>query len=208
VSFFPPPAVATPASDPYVLAVGGTHLNAGPNGTYESESAWTQRSVSPSNGAGGGGFSTLYARPSWQVGVPGPFRGIPDVSANADTDSGYIVECSYCNGGQRVWFSLGGTSISAPVWAGLVALADQLAGHALGFLTRQLYQIAQEPFAAFHDITMGNNTYTFPTSNGQSQTVPGYPAAPGWDPTSGLGSPNAVVLLPLLAATTRTTVPD
>jgi subtilase family serine protease len=202
-SFFPTPAVATPASDPLVLAVGGTHLKASANGTYQGESAWTQVSVANNNGAGGGGFSQLYPKPGYQLGVTGAMRGIPDVSINGDNNSGYIVECSYCNGGVRVFFSLGGTSISAPAWAGLVALADQLAHHPLGFINPALYQIARGPLyqAAFHDVTTGNNSYSFINAAGQPVTVPGYNATAGWDAATGLGTPDAQVLLPLLVAT-------
>lgn len=200
-SFLPTPVVAIPASDPFVLAVGGTHLIASTDGDYKSESAWTQPQPSTPR-AGGGGFSSIYPRPGFQLGVPGAWRGIPDVSLNADDNTGYIVECSYCNAGIRVFFQLGGTSISAPAWGGLVALANQLAGHALGFVNPALYKIAQGPFrkAAFHDIVTGNNSFTFVNSGGQTVTVPGYNAVPGWDAATGLGTPNAVVLLPLLAA--------
>lgn len=207
-SFFPSPTVGTPASDPLVLAVGGTHLDAAPDGTYKSETAWAQLSVTNNNGAGGGGFSNVYALPSYQVGmVPGAWRGIPDVALDGDPTSGYIVECSFCNGGQRVWFALGGTSIGAPAWAGLIALANQLAGRALGFVNPALYQIAHGPRGplAFHDILAGNNQYAFTDAQGQAVTVPGHQAGPRWDAVTGLGSPDATVLLPSLV--TRMTRP-
>ncbi len=200
-SFFTTPTVAIPASDPGVLAVGGTHLQADTNGNYQGETAWTQVSAQQNNGATGGGFSTLYGRPDYQRGVLGTRRGIPDVSVNADNNSGYTVECSYCNGGTPVFFSLGGTSFGGPVWAGLIALADQLAGRSLGFVNPALYAIAAGPQGrlAFHDIIQGNNQYAFVNANGQPVTVPGYSAVSGWDAATGLGTPNAEVLLPLLA---------
>jgi subtilase family serine protease len=95
----------------------------------------------------------------------------------------------------------GGTSASAPIWAALIALADQYAGRHLGFVNAVIYQIARSPsyHQAFHDITLGNNTVQFPP-----KTITGYQAAPGWDPVTGWGSPDAQALIPLLA---RHTVP-
>ena len=92
--------------------------------------------------------------------------------------------------------SHGGTSASAPIWAALIALADQYAGRHLGFINPAIYQIAGSPryHQAFHDITTGNNTVKFPPT-----TITGYQAAPGWDPVTGWGSPNAQLLIPLLA---------
>ena len=92
----------------------------------------------------------------------------------------------------------GGTSASAPIWAALIALADQYAGRHLGLVNPAIYQIARSPryHQAFHDITTGNNTVQFPPT-----TVTGYQAAPGWDPVTGWGSPDAQVLIPLLART-------
>jgi subtilase family serine protease len=90
----------------------------------------------------------------------------------------------------------GGTSAATPLWGGLVALADQLAGHDLGFVNPALYQIARSPDYtwAFHDITTGNNSVLV---NGTTYT--GYQAGPGWDPVTGLGSPDAAVLVPILS---------
>jgi subtilase family serine protease len=90
----------------------------------------------------------------------------------------------------------GGTSASAPIWAALIALADQYAGRHLGFVNPALYGIAAGPayHQAFHDITAGTNTVEFPP-----ETITGYQAGPGWDPVTGLGSPDAQALIPLLA---------
>jgi subtilase family serine protease len=89
-----------------------------------------------------------------------------------------------------------GDSASTPFWAGLIALADQQAGHPLGFVNPAIYQIARGPLyhKAFHDITTGNNTVSY---NGV--TIAGYQAGPGWDPVTGWGTPNAQVLVSLLA---------
>ena len=118
------------------------------------------------------------------------------MSADASDRTGVAVVFS--NGTQDMVQSHGGTSASAPIWAALIALADQYAGHHLGFVNPAIYQIARSPryHQAFHDVTTGNNTVQFPPT-----TVTGYQAAPGWDPVTGWGSPDAQVLIPLLART-------
>ena len=190
------------ASDPLVLGAGGTSLTAShATGAWISETAWGPASGNPGNQGGsfqasGGGFSQLFARPAYQAGVPGigATRGVPDVSADASDRTGVAVVFS--NGTQDSVQSHGGTSASAPIWAALIALADQYAGRHLGFINPAIYQIARSPeyHQAFHDITTGNNTVQFPPA-----TITGYQAAPGWDPVTGWGSPNAEVLIPLLA---------
>jgi len=189
------------SSDPFVLSAGGTALTASDAGAWISETAWGLASGNPGNAGGsfqasGGGFSRLFARPAYQTGVPGigATRGIPDVSADASDRPGIAVVFS--NGAQHVVQSHAGTSASAPIWAGLIALADQYAGRRLGFVNPAIYRIARGPryHQAFHDITTGDNTVRFPPV-----TVTGYQAGPGWDPVTGWGSPNAQVLIPLLA---------
>jgi subtilase family serine protease len=188
--------VSLPASDPWALAAGGTTLTANPGtGAYQSETAWNVQSGSPDGS--GGGFSRLFARPSYQSGVSGigANRGVPDVAGEATGTSGMALAFSAPGGGE-VLIGAGGTSAAAPFWAGLIALADQAAGHPLGFVNPAIYRIAQNPqyHGAFHDITTGNNTVAL---NGA--TVTGYQAGPGWDPVTGWGSPDAQVLIPLLA---------
>jgi subtilase family serine protease len=190
------------ASDPLVLGVGGTSLTAShTTGAWISETAWGLASGNPGNAGGsfqasGGGFSQLFARPAYQAGVPGigATRGVPDVSADASDRTGVAVVFS--NGTQDIVQSHGGTSASAPMWAAVITLADQYARHRLGFVNPAIYRIARSPFyhRAFHDITSGNNTVQFPP-----KTITGYQAAPGWDPVTGWGSPDAQVLVPLLA---------
>jgi subtilase family serine protease len=94
----------------------------------------------------------------------------------------------------------GGTSASAPMWAGLIALADQYAGRNLGFVNAAIYRIGQSPsyHAAFHDVTTGDNSVSFPP-----RTIAGYRATSGWDPVTGWGSADANVLVPLLARETH-----
>jgi subtilase family serine protease len=188
--------VSLPASDPWALAVGGTTLTANPaTGAYQSETAWNVQSGSPDGS--GGGFSRLFTRPSYQNGVPGigATRGVPDVAGEATGTSGMALAFSAPGGGE-VLIGAGGTSAAAPFWAGLIALADQEAGHALGFVDPAIYRIAHTPLyhKAFHDITTGNNTVAL---NGV--TITGYQAGPGWDPVTGWGTPDAQVLIPLLA---------
>jgi subtilase family serine protease len=189
--------VSLPASDPLVLSVGGTTLTANwATGAYGSETVWD----SPIDGqpaASAGGFSHLFARPAYQDGVPGigAMRGVPDVAGEASpaADMAFAFAAS---GGAYAILSEGGTSASGPFWAGLIALADQDAGHPLGFVNPAIYRIARGPqyHKAFHDITTGDNTVVL---NGV--TITGYRAGPGWDPVTGWGSPDAQVLIPLLA---------
>jgi subtilase family serine protease len=188
--------VSLPASDPLVLAAGGTSLTANPiSGAYISETAWSNPGNQPS--ASGGGFSRLFARPAYQDGLPGigAMRGVPDVAADASGTTGMALAFS-APGGSYELIGAGGTSAAAPFWAGLIALADQEAGHPLGFVNPAIYRIARGPLyhKAFHDITTGNNTVAL---NGV--TITGYQTGPGWDPVTGWGTPDAQVLIPLLA---------
>jgi subtilase family serine protease len=206
-------AVNLPASDPLVLAAGGTTLEANHvTGAYIGETAWNKPAPRLPAGAptpppavraellptaSNGGFSSLFPRPAYQDGVPGigHMRGVPDVSADASNTSGMAVALSLTPG--NVVTPADGTSAASPFWAGIVALADQYAGRALGFINRVIYRIGRSPayHRAFHDITTGDNTVTYPAG-----TVTGYRAGPGWDPVTGWGTPNAQVLVPLLAA--------
>jgi subtilase family serine protease len=192
--------VSLPASDPLVLAVGGTMLTVNPaTGAYVSETVWNgQSGFSITNGVSGGGFSQLYTRPSYQDGVPGigAMRGVPDVAADADQQS--AAPAVIARGGKTGIMPNSGTSVDTPLWAGLVALADQYAHHDLGFVNPAIYRIARGSsyHQAFHDITTGSNIQTIPYPGGTA----GWQAGPGWDPATGWGSPNAQVLVPLLAA--------
>lgn len=181
--FYPFPTILFPASSPFVLAVGGTSLQLSSTGAFESEVVWND-----ANGATGGGISQYFPQPLYQFLLPraaqkqlGGHRGIPDVVFNADpvfTYIGFYSDTSY-NG----FYYNGGTSESTPAWAGIISVANQLAGRPLGFLNPALYGLSavglQSQF--FRDITVGNNA-----ANG----IAGYTAAPGWDLASGWGSPN------------------
>jgi subtilase family serine protease len=199
-SFVPRKEVVLVASDPLVLSVGGTTLDAShTTGAWIGETAWGLPYGDPGTGfqASGGGFSHLFSRPSYQnrvVGI-GAYRGVPDVAADANPHTGFPVVTA--NAGRVYASGHGGTSASAPLWAGIIALVDQYAKRHLGFVNPAIYQIARSPeyHDAFHDITAGPaNTAEF--AHG---TITGYRAGPGWDPVTGWGSPNAGVLVPLLA---------
>jgi subtilase family serine protease len=134
-------------------------------------------------------------------------RGVPDIAYQAsattaplvyitlppDGLSGLICGSTACSTG---WYAVGGTSASSPQWAGIAAIADQMAGRDLGNLNPALYQIADNPamYAAdFFDVTVNNN---------QTTSIPGYSASQGWDAVTGLGTPDAAKLIPDLIAAT------
>jgi kumamolisin len=172
-----------PASSPSVLGCGGTLLEASGNKVTE-EDVWSDSSSG--GGATGGGVSEFFALPSWQQGAKVPTapngfvgRGVPDVAGDADPDSGYEIVVD----GQKV--VVGGTSAVAPLWAGLIALMDQKLGKPVGYMNPLLYGATVG--ATFHDITSGNND--------------GYSAGAGWDPCTGLGSPDGVKLLSAISST-------
>ena len=199
--FSPRKEVVLVASDPLVLSAGGTTLDAShATGAWLGETAWGLPDGSPGSAfqASGGGFSRLFGRPSYQNGVPGigSMRGVPDVAADGDPVTGIAVITGNPGGGYAV-SGHAGTSASAPLWAGIIALADQYARRHLGFVNPALYRIARSSqyHRAFHDVTAGSsNAAEFPHA-----TIAGYRAAPGWDPVTGWGSPDAQVLVPLLA---------
>jgi subtilase family serine protease len=221
-SLIPFPTVEWPASDPLVTGVGGTYLctdatnttarvvdSASPPGACRNnpgvaEVGWVDS---------GGGFSHVFSKPGYQDTLPagstpiGAMRGVPDVALQASSRTGALVYLTLppdglsglicgpkgsppCSTG---WYDIGGTSLSCPQWAGLVAIADQINGGGLGLLNPGLYKIgasASRYASDFYDVTVGNNT------NPNFPSVPGYSATTGWDPVTGLGTPNAANLVP------------
>jgi subtilase family serine protease len=194
-------AVDDPGSQPYVTGVGGTDLTGAP--AKRSETTWND-----STGAGGGGLSLVWPLQSWEFG-PGVInslsgcpggqypncREVPDVSASASALNGYVVYCTVhkaCTDPPG-WQVIGGTSAAAPLWAAVFALADQGAPAAVGFANPLLYEIAANPAqsSAFNDVTTGNNDWTN-SHHGE------FPATANYDMATGLGTPNASVLVPLL----------
>jgi kumamolisin len=169
-----------PSSDPFVLGCGGTTLQAS-NNQILSEVVWNDGS---NGGATGGGVSDVFPLPTWQdgFGVPAPTvqaggRGVPDVSGDADPDTGYNIRV---DGENTV---VGGTSAVAPLWAGLVARINQQMGKPIGFLNPLIYVQTVEA-SGFHDVTKGNNG--------------AFSATQGWDACTGLGSPDGAQLLAAL----------
>ena len=188
---YPFPTVLFPASSPWVTAVGGTSLIADTSGNYQSETVWNN-----SIGAGGGGISQEFKEPDYQKhylpssvqSVLKGQRGIPDIAYDADPNTGIPVYIGFLPKNKNGYYIFGGTSAGSPQWSGIIADANQLAGHPLGFLNTALYQLGNSSAArsSFHDITVGNNGL-----NG----VPGYSATSGWDLASGWGSPQVSALV-------------
>ena len=180
-----------PAFSPNVLAVGGTSLTLSGN-SYGSETGWS---------GSGGGVSQYESQPSYQQGLvihnggstvnANGMRSIPDVAFDADPNTGVAIYDSY-NGGSSPWFQYGGTSLAAPCWAGLIAIADEMRVSAglttLDGPSQTLPSLYSLPAADFHDITSGTSTGS-----------PNYTAAAGYDLVTGLGTPVANLLVPDLA---------
>jgi kumamolisin len=154
-----------PASSPHVLACGGTRL-VGSGSTISQETVWND----PGGGATGGGISSFFPRPNWQANAnTKDGRGVPDVAGDADPETGYIIRVD----GKTV--VIGGTSAVAPLWAGLIAVANQQNGKPAGFIQPAIYAARNK--SAFRDIVQGNNG--------------SFDAGSGWDACTGLGSPIA-----------------
>ncbi len=180
--------VDAPACCPHAVSVGGTRLILNSNGSIKSETGWTDTN---NNGASGGGISQVFKLPSYQSAISLPLkadekegRAVPDVSANADPDTGYAV---YFQGAMTV---VGGTSAATPLWAALGARLNQARAQnkkgAIGFLNGDLYNLGG---GVMRDITEGNNNYA---------GVVGYRCTPGWDAVTGWGSPVASALIKAL----------
>ncbi len=198
-------AVSSPAADPLVTAVGGTELHAAgycltvlgcdpaanpAAGAYQGEIAWNEFGGSA---ATGGGFSLVYDEPSYQQGTihGGKQRGVPDVSYNAAVYHGVLTYLDIPGIGVGM-YQFGGTSAGSPQWAAIAAIADQKAGYGLGFINKALYHIGQAKShysTAFFDVTSGNNS---------ALGVTGFNAGPGWDATTGFGSPRTDQLVDYL----------
>jgi subtilase family serine protease len=199
---FTTPVAQWPATDPLVTAVGGTELHLDPKGQRVSpDTVWNQSSLYGSAVAGGGGLSTVFARPIYQdpvSSVVGGQRGVPDVSMAASTYGAAIVYTSFAPYGPGFEL-IGGTSEATPLFAGVVAVADQDAGHPIGLIDNALYQLEKHGAPGIVDVTSGNNTVTF-RQGGHTYTVQGYDAGPGYDLSSGVGTVNGAQLVPALAS--------
>jgi len=216
VDFYPFRVDSWPSSDPLVTSVGGTHLQLDANGNRTApDSAWNDGTelfnLSPPGSqetpaAGGGGLSAVFSRPSYQDDVASTarrHRASPDVSMSAAVDGGANVYWSFQGQGTPGWQVVGGTSEATPLFAGVVAVADQAAGHDLGLLNPTLYASGDGPGAGLVDVTHGNTTVTFqnlPTDPYPgTHTVPGYAAVGGYDLATGLGTADGVRLVSELA---------
>ncbi len=188
----------------------------GANPGLQRETGWV---------ASGGGYSIYFSRPDYQnvlpagssyvgssPGAPGPnnnMRGVPDVAYQASSRTGVLVYdtepqtnnqagtgCGGANPCSAGWYVVGGTSAASPQWAGLIAMADQMAGRDLGFINPALYQIANSGNYGkdFFDVTQNCN---------QTTSIPGWCASKGWDAVTGLGTPDAAHLIPDLIAATH-----
>jgi subtilase family serine protease len=195
-SYYTFPVTSWPASDPLVTSVGGLDLRLNRSGQRTApDQVWNDPN-GPS--AGGGGLSVIFERPSFQAGVAsvvGQHRGVPDVSMSASGDHPVVIYASFEGG----WLPIWGTSEATPLFAGIVALADQAAGHPLGPINGYLYKMAAAKERGIVDVTLGNNTVTF-AQNGKTVTVPGWPAVKGYDLASGLGTIDARWFVRELAA--------
>jgi subtilase family serine protease len=205
------PVTSWPDSDPLVTGIGGTEVHLSDSGQVTAPATvWndtynvaTQKYITGTDGpsplAGGGGLSIMFPRPGYQKGVRdvvGPQRGVPDISMSAACDGAVDVYQGFA--GQVGWFPTCGTSEATPLFAGVVALADQVAGHRLGLINPALYSLSAAGAPGIVDVTSGSNTVTF-NQDGANHTVPGFHALPGYDLASGVGTVDAAQFVPELA---------
>ncbi|MGD0945240.1 MAG: S53 family peptidase [Acidimicrobiales bacterium] len=197
-------AINWPASDPLVTAVGGTQLHLNLAGKrLLPDNVWNDTNLTGGPAAGGGGLSAIFSRPSYQDGVSavaGVHRAIPDVSVSAAVDGGALVYWSL-PGAPKGYYFVGGTSEASPLFAGVVAVADQVLGKHIGFLNPYLYSLAAkaslEHDVGIEQITTGNNTVSF-LQGGKDVTVPGWVATTGYNLASGLGTIDGAKLIAAL----------
>jgi subtilase family serine protease len=183
-----------PSSDPLVTSVGGSMLDLDNTGArLQPDAVWND-----GFGAGGGGQSAVFAAPLYQIGVRGVVgrqRGTPDISMSAAVNGAAWVYMSFPGAGGAGWDLVGGTSEATPIFSGIVALADQLAGHRLGLINPGLYGLGAvsrhgNTRTGLVDITTGNNSFA---------GVTGFTAGPGYDLASGWGTIDAAKFVPALA---------
>jgi len=207
---FPFRAVIWPAADPLVSAIGGTLMNLDDSGNHLSPDVTANDG--PSGIASGGGLSTVFDRPDFQDrvrNVVDDHRGIPDISMSGSCDGLAVVYWSFPFVGTSTGYHLiCGTSESAPLFAGVVAIADQVAHRRLGLLNDRLYSLAASHghrATGLVDVTQGNNNWTFcasacGTASEVDTTVVGFKAGPGYDLTTGVGTIDANAFVRALAA--------
>ncbi len=202
-----------PSSDPLVTSVGGTQMHLDAAGERERpDTVWKEVEPTGPSWAGGGGPSHVFGRPAYQRLLEtgsGPWRATPDISMNAGDKPGLVVFSSYRSkvegepNGPTFW-DAAGTSVASPLFAGVVALIDQVAGHPVGQLNPALYQLAANDgwgaASGLVDVTEGNNGFLERGEDGETLLrVPGFHARPGYDMASGLGTVDAFQLAHALA---------
>jgi subtilase family serine protease len=197
------PVTSWPDSDPLVTGVGGTQLHFNAQGDPTAPTVWNdtyskasnefaEGNAGPNPLAGGGGKSILFSRPSYQndvANVVGGRRGVPDISMSAACN-GSVDTYGTFGGAPAGWSPACGTSEATPLFAGIVALADQVAGHSLGLINPALYLMSERGAPGIVDVVSGNNTVSF-SQGGHEHTVRGFTAQPGYDLASGVGTVNA-----------------
>jgi subtilase family serine protease len=206
------PVTSWPDSDPLVTGVGGTQLQLDAKGNHtgpdvvwnDTDNVATNEFIfgdaGPNALAGGGGKSIIFPRPAYQDGVQsvvGSQRGVPDISMSGACNGGVDAYQSFA-GQPAGWYVVCGTSESTPLFSGIVALADQVAGHPLGLINPALYAMSAAGAPGIVDVTSGNNSVTF-TQSHKHNTVTGFPALPGYDLASGVGTIDASTFVPELA---------
>jgi subtilase family serine protease len=212
VTYYLHPVTSWPDSDPLVTGVGGTRLHLSATGRrIRPDTVWndtfnvaTNRFIVGNKGpnplAGGGGKSVIFGRPSYQNGVRsvvGSRRGVPDISMSGACNGAADMYQSF-KGQAAGWYPTCGTSEATPEFAGIVALADQVAGGPLGLINPFLYRMSAQHLPGIADVVTGNNTVSF-RQDGKLHTVQGFSAMPGYDLASGVGTVNAPLFVYELA---------
>ncbi len=206
--FYPYQVNSWPSSDPLVTSVGGTQLHLNLAGQHTAPDNVWQEVLGEVTVASGGGPSHVFPRPPYQYLVPtgsGLHRATPDISMSAAVNGGVLVFTSYPSTvpGEPPPFTfsvVGGTSEATPLFAGVVALADQVAGHPLGLINPRLYALEHVPNNGIVNITKGNNGFTLFSEEGLPVlTIPGYEAHVGYNMATGLGTVDAPAFVHALA---------
>jgi subtilase family serine protease len=205
------PVTSWPDSDPLVTGIGGTQLHLAGSGQAGPATVWNDTfnvptmefvfgTAVPNALAGGGGKSVIFRRPGYQdsvASVVGTQRGVPDISMSGACNGSADMYQSFA-GQPAGWYPTCGTSEATPEFAGIVALASQVAGHPLGLINPALYTLSGERAPGIADVTSGNNTVAFP-QGGKNNTVLGFSARPGYDLATGIGTVWAPLFVPELA---------
>ncbi len=207
------PVTSWSDSDPLVTGIGGTQLHLDATGNHTArDNVWNDTYSKPTNefvfgdvgpnpDSGGGGKSVLFSRPGYQNGVKnivGNSRGVPDISMSAACN-GSVDTYSTFAGAPAGWSQTCGTSEATPLFAGIVALAAQFAGHPLGLINPALYQMSLHGLRGIVPVTAGNNTVSF-RQGGHEYTVHGYSARAGYSLAAGVGTVDGRYFVPELAA--------